>query len=240
MNEWLSSSLTAEHETANFDSGIESLDTWLRNHARRAQQANTSRTYVWTAQGDLRVVAYYSIAPTQMLRDVLTSGQAGGSSVVPGYLLGRLALDRSLHGQGLGTELLLDALDVIVKASTTGGGRLIVVEAIDEAARHFYEHHNFQPIKGHANRLVMKVSTARQALGATRIRVSADRDAQLVSIVFDLPNGTSTAIVASPAESRAIAQKLIELHDQSQEGEPLRVNLTELFREVLDRDPFVG
>ncbi|MCP9491894.1 MAG: GNAT family N-acetyltransferase [Solirubrobacteraceae bacterium MAG38_C4-C5] len=84
-------------------------------------------------------------------------------SKVPGYLLGRLALDPTLHGHGLGSQLLVDALERIVSASDQGAGRVVVVEAIDAAAAALYEHHHFRPVAD-TNRLVMKVATARAAL----------------------------------------------------------------------------
>lgn len=111
-----------------------------------------------------RVRAYYSIAPTQVAAEELPSRSlAGGYTVVPGYLLARLALDRALQGQGLGSELLIDALIRITDAASQAGGRLIVVDAIDDDAHGFYRHHDFQPVEG-SRRLVMKVATARAAL----------------------------------------------------------------------------
>ena len=110
------------------------------------------------------MVAYHAIAPTQFARaDLPSRALSAGYSQVPGYLIGRLALDRSLHGQGLGTQLLLDALERITAAAETAGGRLIAVDAIDADAHAFYLHHDFQPIE-HSNRLVMKIATARAAL----------------------------------------------------------------------------
>lgn len=85
--------------------------------------------------------------------------------MIPAYLLARLAVDRSLHGQGLGSELLYDALDTIVSAAEVAAGRLIVVDAIDETVRGFYRRHDFQPVEGSTDRLVMKTATARKALG---------------------------------------------------------------------------
>jgi predicted N-acetyltransferase YhbS len=87
----------------------------------------------------------------------------GGYSTIPGYLLARLALDVGLHGQGLGAELLVDALGRIVGAARAGGGRLIVVDAIDDQAKAFYRRHDFIPVDG-AMRLYLKVATARTAL----------------------------------------------------------------------------
>ena len=111
------------------------------------------------------VVAFHAIAPTRFARSELPSrALSAGYSDIPGYLIGRLALDEALHGTGLGTQLLLDALSIIVPAATVAGGRLIAVDAIDDKARAFYRRHDFQRIEG-SNRLVMKVSTARAALG---------------------------------------------------------------------------
>jgi GNAT superfamily N-acetyltransferase len=167
--DWLSAALTAEHELDQFVSGQPILDQWLRERARIAHAQGTARTWVWIGAGSKRVVAYFSIAPTQVAREELTSSQAGGVSVVPAYLLARLALDRSLHGQGLGSELLVDALTRIVSAADVAGGRLVVVDAIDEPAAAFYTRHDFLPARNgneaaYPRRMVMKVATARRAL----------------------------------------------------------------------------
>lgn len=164
MTTWHSSRITEDHDTSAFDCGQESLNQWLAGQAVRAAQAGVSATTVWTPPHDQHVVAFYSIAPTVLRRNELPSrSMTGGYTTIPGYLLGRLALDRKLQGQGLGSQLLLDALERIVSASDRGGGRVIVVDAIDEGAAAFYEHHDFQPITG-TDRLVMKVATARAAV----------------------------------------------------------------------------
>ena len=79
-------------------------------------------------------------------------------------LLARLALDRALHGQGLGGELLLDALSRAVQASEVAAARLVVVDAIDEAAARFYEHHGFTAVPGNRQRLVQRISDIAAAL----------------------------------------------------------------------------
>lgn len=165
MTDWRSHPLDEDHEPNGFDCGVAALDRWLADQAMRAQRSDTARTYAWTAPGSTRVVAYYAIAPTQVRRAEVSRNMSGGVTVVPAYLLARLALDRSLHGQGLGSELMVDALDRIVQASATAAGRLIVVDAIDDSAVSFYAHHDFQAVSGNPRRLVMKIATARKALG---------------------------------------------------------------------------
>lgn len=155
------------------DSGLDSfacgrpqLEVWLREHAVLAQKQGTARTTVWREQSTHRVVAYYSIAPTQIARADLSGRLAGGHAVVPGFILARLALDRALHRQGLGGQLLVDALETICAASDLVGGRVVVVDPIDAAAREFYLHFDFTPIKrSERERLFMLIKDARASLG---------------------------------------------------------------------------
>jgi predicted GNAT family N-acyltransferase len=160
VTDWISQPLGEQHDVTRFSSDNRTLDRWLQHDALRAHRAGISRTTVWTAPAQPAVVAYHAIAPTQVARTELPSRSlSAGYSRIPCYLIGRLALDHALHGQGLGTQLLLDALERIVEASERAGGRVIVVDAIDEAAHGFYRHHGFHAIQ-HSNRLVMKLATA--------------------------------------------------------------------------------
>lgn len=156
---FLSELLNDHHGLEEFDSGEPSLDTWLKDHARRAAQQGTASTHVWTGGTTNNVLAFYSVAPTQVARDEVSSAAAGGNSIIPAYLIGRLALDRSLRGRKLGVQLLLDALEVIVAAANTSGGRLVVVDALNHNADGFYRTNGFAPTKTDG-RLVMKMSTA--------------------------------------------------------------------------------
>lgn len=164
MTTWASGRLDERSDLSDFDCGVPTLNQWL-GRALEAQVRGTAATYVWTLPATGRVVAYYAIVPHQVLREQVSSAMAGGVTVIPAYLLARLALDVTLHGQGLGAELLHDAMDRIVTASDAASGRLIVVDAIDETAAAFYRHHDFQPVRDNPRRLVLKISTARKALG---------------------------------------------------------------------------
>lgn len=162
-----SARLTDAHALDGFDCGKESLNTWLIAHACRADSSGVAHVYVWTPVGEQQVSAYFAICPTEIVRnnDGLSGSMAGGYSRIPGYLIARLAMDSSLQGQGYGEQLLLDALAKVVAASEIGGGRLVVVDAIDDEAKSFYEHYHFIPVRNREGRLVMKVSTAAKALG---------------------------------------------------------------------------
>lgn len=156
--------LDDSHDLATFHSGSLQLDRWLRDHARQATGQGT-RTYVLLDEQDA-VAGYFAIVPHVLDRgDASRKLGRGAPRQIPSILLAKLALGEHLHGQGLGAELLVRALATIVDAARVAGGKLIVVDAIDEEAAAFYRHHDFQPLPNRADRLVMKLSTAARALG---------------------------------------------------------------------------
>lgn len=160
--------LRADHRLRGFSCGTEALDTWLEHHALHAERAGTGRTYVWVRDTG-EVVAYFTLAPHLVRREELPRAAGRGSpDTIPSVLLARLALDRSLHGRGLGGALLAHALAIALEAIRTAGGRLIVVDAVGASAAAFYEHHGFVPVPGNPHRLVMKASTAAAALSRRR------------------------------------------------------------------------
>jgi GNAT superfamily N-acetyltransferase len=160
---WHSLALDENHAVSAFDCGVTDLNEWLVRHGARAQRSNSIRTFVWITPNSKRVIAYFSITPTEVRR-VDPSDQMAAPTAISGYLLAGLALSRTLHGAGLGAELLANALSKIVSASGIGGGRIIAVDAIDDRAVAFYEHHGFAPVTNNPRRLVMKTATARAAL----------------------------------------------------------------------------
>lgn len=126
-------------------------------------RSRSARTWVWIDEAGA-VAAYYSLAPHSVVREEMPSKVGRGSPrVIPAILLAKLALGEQWQGHGLGAVLLADALSTAVEAMRSIGGRLIVVDAIDDAAAAFYEHHGFA--KATANRLVMKASSAASSLG---------------------------------------------------------------------------
>jgi GNAT superfamily N-acetyltransferase len=165
VHSFVSEPLADPHQLEQFSSGKDALDIWLQRHARHAQSMRTARTFVWHT-GDQVVVAYFSLAAHLVVRaDLPPKLGRGAPDAIPAVLLARLALDRSLHGQGLGGELLLDALSRAVQASEVAAARLVVVDAIDEAAVAFYQHHGFTAVPGNRQRLVQKISDIVAALG---------------------------------------------------------------------------
>jgi GNAT superfamily N-acetyltransferase len=138
--------LNDSHILTSFDSGKEPLDRWLRQSAGRGQLQDTGRTFVWHV-GDGEILAYFTLTGHALHRGSLSRKQAHSlPAEVPPILLAKLALDASLHGQGLGGELLLDALTRCVRAGEIVVSRFVVVDALDENAVGFYEKYGFTPV----------------------------------------------------------------------------------------------
>lgn len=164
MNRFVSERLAEAHRTGSFASGVAALDAWLTQSAVHAQAMRTAQTFVWHA-GDAVVVAYFSLAAHLVVRADLPRRIGRGSpAAIPAILLARLALDRSLHGSGLGGELLWDALSRACAASEIAAARLIVVDAYDADAASFYAHHGFVAVPDNPHRLVQKTSDVVAAL----------------------------------------------------------------------------
>jgi len=134
--------LTKEHDHNDFSCGVASLDGWLKRRAYPNQVSGASRTYVVT-EGQ-RVVGYYCLASGAIaLSDSPGSIRRNMPDPIPVVVLGRLAIDRSFHNKGLGVALLQDAVLRTAQAAGILGIRGLLVHAISEEAKAFYEHHGF-------------------------------------------------------------------------------------------------
>ena len=108
--------LAAHHELQVFDSGVNSLDQWLKRRALKNQASGASRTFV--ACVGHRVVAYYALASSAVVVDAAPGRvRRNMPDPIPVVVLGRLAVDRSLHGTGLGRALVKDASQRVIQAA---------------------------------------------------------------------------------------------------------------------------
>ena len=136
--------LTGQHDTLAFESGVESLDHWLKRRALKNQATGASRTFVACERA--RVLAYYALASSAIAVD-----KAGGRfrrnmpDPIPVVVLARLAVDRSRQGQGLARALVRDAGLRVLQAADTIGIRGLIVHALSQDAIAFYERVGFEP-----------------------------------------------------------------------------------------------
>jgi GNAT superfamily N-acetyltransferase len=156
--------LTPAHDLASFDCGTPALDAWLQRRALANEVAGASRTFVIEAGG--RVVGYYSLAATSILHGAATGkARRNMPDPIPAVLVARLALDKSMQGHGHGIGLLRDAVLRVAGAAQTIGVRVVLVHAISNAAKAFYERCGFRASPLDPLTLMITIEEAQRLIG---------------------------------------------------------------------------
>lgn len=158
--EFLVEPLRKEHQRFEFDCGIESLNMFLKNFARQNDEKGLSRTFVAVRSGDSAIHGYYS----------LSSGSISFEQVpeklprypIPTAHIGRLAVDRSSQGLGLGEFLLIDALRRIVNVADDLGIFAVELHAINESAKEFYLKYGFTELNDDPFHVHLPVKTIKR------------------------------------------------------------------------------
>lgn len=158
--------LGPEHDRTAFRSGSEPLDTYLQRFALQNDRKGIGRTFVAVRPGEKAVAGFYTLAAGAVRTDVLPAEAAKRLPryPVPVAHLGRLAVDVSAQGQGLGAALLVDALRRVLAASDVLAVHAVEVVAKDEAARRFYARYGFVPLSDDPLHLYLPLATLRKAL----------------------------------------------------------------------------
>lgn len=153
--------LAASHILDEFTCGEASLDEWLKRRARTNQVSGASRTFVVTDQ-DGRVHGYYAMAAGAVAHQAATSRvRRNRPDPVPVMVLARLAVDHRAQGIKLGAALLQDAVNRAVAVSQNAGVRALLVHALHDRAKQFYEHYGFQASPQHPMTLMLRLNTAK-------------------------------------------------------------------------------
>lgn len=125
-----------------FNSGEDVLDHWLKTRALKNEVSGASRTFV--VCDETRVVAYYALATgSAILVEAPGKVRRNMPDPIPVIVLGRLAIDKEWHGNGLGRGLLKDVLLRSLNVAQEVGVRALMVHAMSENAKQFYLHHGF-------------------------------------------------------------------------------------------------
>jgi predicted N-acetyltransferase YhbS len=155
--------LTAEHDLSQFRCGEPSLDNWLRDRAIQNESSGASRTYVVSSEH--RVVGYYALSASAVAHsDAASRVKRNMPDPVPVILIGRLAIDSRFQSQGVGADLLRDAVLRIMHASEIAGIRAILVNALSMEASTFYKRFGFVPSPANPQTLMITVTEAARIL----------------------------------------------------------------------------
>lgn len=145
--------LLSDHHTSFFSCGEERLDRWLDRQALADQELGVSATHVWVDDSRC-VVGYFTLLQTtireeegSIFRWIRPPGFPRDQGL-PGILIGKLALDSSLQGRGLGMDLLADAYFNACEAVTLIGGAVLVVDPANDVVANLYREFGFASPKG--------------------------------------------------------------------------------------------
>jgi len=135
----------SRHDRRDFDSGEPELDEWLRRYAGQNRRGDTAATWVIATPAG-RVAAFASLAMTSIDRSAAPDPVSRHApDPVPALLLGRLAVDREFAGLGIGTALVAHVLATALELNVKAACRAVVVVAIDDDARRWWERLGFHP-----------------------------------------------------------------------------------------------
>lgn len=153
--------LAGVHLLGDFECGEPALDEWLKRRAMHNQLTGASRTFV-VVDAEQRVRGYYAMAAGAVAQQLATSSvRRNMPEPIPVMVLGRLAVDRRVQGMKLGAALLRDAVNRAITVSRNTGVRALLVHALHERARQFYQHYGFQESPQHPMTLMLRLNTVK-------------------------------------------------------------------------------
>ena len=157
--------ITATDQTEDFESGKASLDRYLIERAVSNHIGDIARCYVCLDEQSGQILGYYTLSAVAIAHTNLPGKvRRNAPNPVPAVLLGRLAVDRSAQGQGLGRFLVRDAILSTLAAADRIGVRVLLVHALHQEAASFYESIGFRRSPTDSLHLYLLLADARKSL----------------------------------------------------------------------------
>ena len=154
--------LDRRHDRMGFSCGLPELDRYLARQAGQDIRRRIARAFVCTVGETDTVLGFYTLSALSI--DLASLPEELSRKLphhpVPCALIGRLAVDRSAQGQGIGRLLLADAVTRVVAAGETVAMHALIVDAANEDATRFYEGFGFQSLTNNPTRLFLPLSQA--------------------------------------------------------------------------------
>jgi GNAT superfamily N-acetyltransferase len=143
---YLTTLLSETHQKEKFRCGKEMLDVYMHRQAGQDIKKKVATCFV-LSDDPFTIKGYYTLSAGSIPRAQIPeniSKKLPRYEDIPVILLGRLAVDSTFKGQGLGEMLLLDALKRSLDlASDAIGAVAVVVDPLDKDAQSFYENYGF-------------------------------------------------------------------------------------------------
>ena len=154
--------LNLTHDRTGFQCGVEALDRYLKKQAKQDIKRRISRVFIATKPDNPKTaIGYYTLSTLSIKLNQLPEKLARKlpKHPVPAALIGRLAVSNAAQGQGVGKMLLADAIKRTLAVSDQIAIYAIVVDAINENAKGFYEQFGFTRISDDSPRLFLPLKS---------------------------------------------------------------------------------
>ncbi len=159
--------LGKHHNRAAFACGEDSLDRYLRQQARQDAERFVAAVFVLLDTETDRISGYYTLGSLAIEFAELSpelQRRLPRYPLLPAVLLGRLAVDVDYQRRGYGEVLLYDAMKRALTHTGQVASMAVIVDAIDDRARSFYERYGFSRFASNPNRLYLPMTTVVQIL----------------------------------------------------------------------------
>ena len=169
LPEWREAPISGAHDRQTFDCGEPALNDFLRRHARQSHEKGGAKTFIAAPiSDDKRVLGFYSLSPASVdyARVPALAKKGLARYEVPVFRLGRLAVDSTTQGCGLGGQLLLSAGRRCIRAAVEVGGVALLIDAKNSQTAAWYESYGALPLLDAPQSLVLPLATIRTALTA--------------------------------------------------------------------------
>jgi GNAT superfamily N-acetyltransferase len=159
---WHEEPILKRHDRKSFDCGDPSMNDFLQQYARQSHELGAAKTFLAIESTDNKtILGFYSLAPGALAyTDAPETVRRGlARHDVPGFRLARIATHLRWQGQGLGGQLLAAAARRCLRAAAEVGGIVLIIDAKNERAAHWYADYGAVPLSGRPLTLVMSLAT---------------------------------------------------------------------------------
>ena len=166
--DWREEPIGRYHDRKSFDCGSPDLNDYLNRYARQNHESGGAKTFVAVSPTEpARILGFYSISPgaIEFARVPSRLTKKLGRYEVPVFRLGRLAVDLSMQGRGLGGDLLLAAGERALAVSAEVGGIALAIDAKDGKAAGWYERFGACRLLDDPFKLILPLSVIADAIG---------------------------------------------------------------------------
>ena len=155
----------ADHDRATFDCGQAELNQYFQLHVTQDIRRRITSCFVAIEDARNLIAGYYTLAAASVATPDLPyelTKRLPRYASLPAVRIGRLAVDLQFQKRGLGSALLADAMQRTLQAPPAA--YTLLVDAKNENAGAFYQHHGFRPLASRPSTLFLPLATALKVL----------------------------------------------------------------------------